>query len=102
MADHKLNGLEKAAVLLHSLPAPVVEKVLTHMDARQASLVRAELAKVSARGDLTHMLTAVLSEAADVMAAPAKTTAPKPGAPPREVKPKPTLDLRIVSDEDIE
>ena len=35
MAGKNLNGLEKAAVLLQSLPATVVEKVLKHMDVRR-------------------------------------------------------------------
>ena len=55
MTDTKLNGLQKAAVLLKSLPPAVVEKALTHLGGKQATLIRTELDNVSKRADLAEI-----------------------------------------------
>ena len=65
-----MSGLEKAAVLLHSLPAEIVEKVLHHMDPRQADLIKSILVKVKERPDLKELLARVLDEAAEVLDSP--------------------------------
>ncbi len=81
MAIDSMNGLEKAAVLLHSLPAEIVEKVLYHMDPRKAGLVKSILAKVQERPDLKEVLARVLDEAAEVLDSakdPQGSTSPEP------------------------
>src|SRR4051794_20125620 len=77
MSGKNLNGLDKAAVLLKSLPAKVVEKVLSHMDAPQAMLIRAALVKIGERTDLKEITATVLEEVSEVMNAPRD----KPAAP---------------------
>ncbi len=62
-----MTGLEKVAVLLKSLPAPIADKVMRHLDARHASLLRAELAKVDKHADLPQKLSGVLDEAVNML-----------------------------------
>lgn len=91
MSATPISGLEKAAMLLKSLPASVVDKVLARMDARQANLLKAEIAKVSGRADLKESMSRVLDEAVGVLTN--KNAAPtKPAAPP------PQVDLRIAEE----
>jgi flagellar motor switch protein FliG len=67
LAENPLNGLEKAAVLLKSLSPTIVDKVLAHMEPRQAKLLTTELAKVSERKDLKEIVSSVLDEAVKVL-----------------------------------
>src|ERR1043166_6164791 len=69
MSAATMTGLEKAAVLLKSLSPTVVEKVLSHMDPKQAGALSAEIAKAGARPDLNEAITRVYDEAASVLAA---------------------------------
>src|SRR5688500_9491036 len=75
MSATPLTGLEKAAVLLKSLPAAVADKVLGRMEPRQATRLRAELAAVAKRPDLKETLTRILDEAAQALSA----KKPEPG-----------------------
>jgi flagellar motor switch protein FliG len=63
MSDNPLSGLEKVALLMKSLPAEVVDKVLRHMDPVKGERVKSAVAEVSKRTDLTGSLTQVLDEA---------------------------------------
>lgn len=98
-----MTGLEKVAVLLKSLPAPVVEKVMRHLDARHAGLLSAELAKVDKRADLPQRLSNVLDEAVIMLggAHAGGETVPRFAEGPSAAGPKsappatPTVDIRI-------
>lgn len=67
MSDHNLSGMQKAALLLKSMPSPVAAKVLNHLAPPQASQLRAELAKIAERSDLKRLLAQVLDEAAEAL-----------------------------------
>jgi flagellar motor switch protein FliG len=67
MTAPALTGLQKVAVLLKSLPTEVVDKVLRHLDPRQAGLVSSELAKLDEQQDLAQKLSGVLDEAASML-----------------------------------
>src|SRR3954465_12080267 len=91
MADKSLNGLEKAALLLHCLTPSVVEKVLGHMPAQKSTRVKAEIVKVAARSDVAEQTSIVLDEAAAVLAeAKAKANAAK-----AQAQPAPSVDIRV-------
>jgi flagellar motor switch protein FliG len=107
MSDQNLSGLQKAALLLKSLPARVVDRVLQHMKPEQAALIKAEIARVSARKDLDQVMTQVLDEAAQVLndahtkkAGPGKPALHAPPAGPEKREPaKPVepskVDIRL-------
>jgi flagellar motor switch protein FliG len=80
MSERKLSGIEKAAILLKSLPPGVVEKVLRHMNAQQAESLRSELVRATERNDLKELTASVLSEAAKVMTSSREKKADAPGA----------------------
>jgi flagellar motor switch protein FliG len=67
MAEKSMTGLEKAAVLLKSLPASVVDKIMRHMGAKQAGIVGAELEKLSKDSQLGAKMTDVLDEVAKIL-----------------------------------
>jgi len=67
MAEIKLTGLEKVAILLKSLPADVADKVLKQMTPRHAKLIRSEVEKVGKRPDFKEALTKVLDEANEII-----------------------------------
>jgi flagellar motor switch protein FliG len=76
MTANAHNGVEKVALLLQSLPKEVVDKVMQHMDARHAGLVKAELSKAKnlPKGGQEELF-AVLEEAVGLLQA---NTPPKP------------------------
>ena len=79
MTAKSLTGLEKAAVLLKSLPAAVVDKVLKHMDAKQAGILVAELEKLKNDTQLSGKLADVLEEAAKIIESVGKNPAEAAG-----------------------
>lgn len=87
-----MTGLEKVAVLLRSLPAPAVEKVLRHMDARHASLIAAELEKLKKDGTFDAQLKIVLQEAAAIFEAASRR---KPESAPPSAAPQREVDIRV-------
>lgn len=95
MSAMTMTGIEKAAVLLHSLPAEVVEKVLKHMNAQQAKLLTSVLAKVRERSDLKDIVSQVLDEASEALTGPPKSasTQPRPAS-----RPSPQVDIRVSDD----
>jgi flagellar motor switch protein FliG len=67
MTAPTMTGLEKVAVLLKSLPAEVVNKVMRHLDSRHAGLVSSALAKLNERKDLDQSLAGVIDEAVSIL-----------------------------------
>ena len=68
MTAKSMTGLEKAAVLLKSLPGEVMDKVLRRlMDSRHAGVIRTELEKLKQDGQLSGKLAEVLDEAAKIL-----------------------------------
>ena len=95
-----MTGLEKVAVLLKSLPTPVVDKVMRYLDARHAGLLSAELAKVAKQADLPHKLSGVLDEAVNMLEGarqPNKGNTPQTPERPSAANhaPAPTVDIRV-------
>src|SRR4051812_14982067 len=70
-----MTGLEKVAVLLRSLPPGVVDKVLRHLEPRQAGLVMAEVARLHDDSDLNKGLAGVLDEAVIMLGEASRPTA---------------------------
>ena len=85
MSDKPLSGLEKVALLMKSLPAEVVDKVLRHMDPAKAGRVATAVADVSKRTDLQGSLSKVLDEAEGILKGGKKGTQDK----------APRVDVRI-------
>jgi flagellar motor switch protein FliG len=83
MTPPSLTGLQKVAVLLRSLPKDVVDKVLRHLDPRQAGLVSSELAKLDEQKDLGQKLSVVLDEAVTMLGDGARSK-PESAAQPKE------------------
>jgi hypothetical protein len=71
-----MSGMEKVALLLKSLPEPIVAKVLKQLDGRQAQRVQAELARVRDQSGLAEKLSGVLNEALEMLG---KVTTAPPG-----------------------
>lgn len=71
MADEPMTGMQKLAVLLRSLPAETVDKVLRHMDPRQSKTIAGEVTKVADDPELAEKLAKVLDEAVSMLAEPA-------------------------------
>ena len=102
MTAKSLTGLEKAAVLLKSLPAAVVDKVMKHMDARHAGILAAELEKLKQDSELSSKLSGVLDEAAKILedaakkpARPAAKTEAVEAQTPRSEKKASQVDIRL-------
>jgi flagellar motor switch protein FliG len=88
MAEKSLTGLEKAAVLLKSLPASVVDKIMRHMDAKHAGIVGAELEKLSKDSQLGAKMADVLDEVARILEGGQK----KPESAAKAEAPAPTVE----------
>jgi flagellar motor switch protein FliG len=95
MTEKAMSGLEKAAVLLKSLPGDVMGKVLGRLDARHAGIINSELEKLKNDGQLSSKLADVLEEAAhildDAKKKPAHPAKPQPAAP----APATQVDIRV-------
>ncbi len=98
MAAKSLTGLEKAAVLLKSLPAAVVDKIMRHMDAKHAGIVGAELEKLKKDSQLGTKTSDVLDEVAKILEGAKKKTDGAGATPPApsEGAAKPSqVDIRL-------
>ena len=100
MAEKPMTGLEKAAVLLKSLSPAIVEKVLAHLDPKQAKLLTAEIAKVAQLPQQKELMARVLDEAVNVLSEdkqghPGQPSAPSVGKAAKPDKGPSQIDVRI-------
>jgi flagellar motor switch protein FliG len=108
MPVKSMSGLEKAAVLLKSLPAEVMDKVLRRMNSQHAGVIRTELQKLKQDSQLSSKLTAVLEEAATILDAAKKkpervgqvAAAPAPPAPTETAAKSSRVDIRLAEKPD--
>jgi flagellar motor switch protein FliG len=95
MAEKLLTGLEKAAVLLKTLPGDVMGKVLRRLDSRQAGIINAELEKLKKDGQLTSKAAEVLDEAAKILDDAKKKPARPVKGQPAALAPATQIDVRL-------
>lgn len=97
MGAKSLTGLEKAAVLLKSLPAAVVDKVLQRLDVKHAASLSAELEKLKQDGQANEKLSKVIEEARNYLDTRKKGDGAEKNrpAPSAQAAPAEQVDIRV-------
>ena len=98
MAAKSLTGLEKAAVLLKSLPTSVVDKIMRHMGAKHAVIIETELEKLKKDSQLGAKMSDVLDEVTKILESAKKkpeVTGPAPTPPSESAAKTSQVDIRL-------